>query len=449
MENEERRIEKERLGIYFDYRKFVLSTNMIYTIHKPDSINTIVDLPASKSISNRILIMNALAGNKCLIQGLSKSNDTQVLYKALSSSEQVVDIGAAGTAMRFLTAYYSATSGEKIITGTERMKNRPIRILVEALRELGADIEYLEKEGFPPLKIKGKQLSGKTISLDGSISSQYISALMMIAPLMETGLQIRLAGNVISEPYIEMTVGLMREFGIEINRKENDIEILPGKYFAESYLVENDWSAASYWYEIKALSDKDSQIELTGLSENSCQGDSQGRFLFEKIGVKTIFSEDKVLLQKPIADSEDDAILEYDFINEPDLAQTFVVTCCLLGKPFFFSGLQSLRIKETDRIAALQTELKKMGFLLDVTENTITWKGKLCIREEDPVISTYEDHRMAMAFAPACLKLGKIKIEEPQVVSKSYPKFWEDLERAGFRIQEDLRTDTEKLTSTY
>jgi 3-phosphoshikimate 1-carboxyvinyltransferase len=391
---------------------------MIYKIQAPTKINSTVQLPASKSISNRILILNALSKSKFPIENLSDSDDTQVLLKALSSSTSDFDIGAAGTSMRFLTAYLAQLEGTWTITGTERMKNRPIRILVEALRALGAEIDYLGKDGFPPLRIRGKKLKGGSITLDGSVSSQYISALMMIAPHLEQGLNLQFKGEIISKPYIEMTTRLIKQVDSLV-----------------AFKVENDWSAASYWYEIMALANENIEIELLGLEENSLQGDANGAKLFEQLGVETIFTKKGIKLKKQSITINR---LEYDFVNEPDLAQTFVVTCCLLEIPFRFTGLQSLRIKETDRITALQNEMQKLGYILkDENNSLLEWKGEKCEPLANPVISTYEDHRMAMAFAPVCLKRKTIRINEPKVVSKSYPHFWKDLAQTGFIVSEE------------
>jgi len=409
---------------------------MIYTIKPPASIHAKIRLPASKSISNRILILNALSKSGYPIGNLSDSDDTQVLIKALLSLQAgntALDIGAAGTSMRFLTAYLAQSEGIWTITGTERMKNRPIRILVDSLRKIGGKIEYMEKEEFPPLKIYGKKLSGGAIRLNGGVSSQYLSALMMIAPLTQQGLDIQLEGNIISRPYIDMTARLMQTFGVEIFRSGQSIRIEPQTYKPVPFTIENDWSAASYWYEIAALAENSASVELTGLEYNSIQGDAKVATLFESV-VSTDYdsSNNKIFIRKMPVKS---AIpVNYDFTNEPDLAQTLAVTCCLLDIPFHFTGLQSLRIKETDRISALQTELKKLGYVVKASEAAMEWAGERCKPDTDPVISTYEDHRMAMAFAPVCLKTGKIKIKEPGVVSKSYPGFWDDLGKAGFEI---------------
>lgn len=415
---------------------------MICSVQSPDKIVASIQLPASKSISNRALILHALSRSAFPIENLSDSDDTQVMLQALEvchpalDTRSLVNIGAAGTAMRFLTAYFSQCAGTRILTGSERMRNRPIRILVEALQQTGAEIVYTEKEGFPPLQITGQKLRGGEIALDGSVSSQYLSALMMVAPVMEKGLIISLKENIISRPYIEMTLRLMEWFGVKALWEDKTIRIAPQAYTARPFKVESDWSSASYWYEIIALAQGTPEVELLGLEKNSLQGDSKSVVLFEQLGVKTDFLPDgSVRLTRFPAGKTCPGLFQYDFVNEPDLAQTLVVTCCLLGIPFRFNGLQSLKIKETDRIAALQTELKKLGYIVKSESNGLMeWEGECCEPEPEPVISTYEDHRMAMAFAPVCLKTGKIRISEPEVVSKSYPGYWEDLKKAGFVV---------------
>ena len=390
-----------------------------------DNITVRIDLPASKSISNRALILDALAYSPYDIQNLSDCDDTQALVNALDSNETTFDIGAAGTTMRFLTAFLSKTVGEWIITGSERMKQRPIKLLVDGLNSLGARVEYVEKEGFPPLRIFGSALVGGEIHLNGSVSSQYISALMMIAPLMQDGLKIILDGKIISRPYINMTLQMMREYGVEVQFEDNVIHIEPQEYQPIPYKVESDWSAASYWYEMLALVGKGG-IYLDGLTQDSFQGDSKVAELFAQLGVETTYLSDGVLLtpNKTITQK-----MEYNFTDQPDLAQTFAVTCCLKGIPFQFSGLQSLKIKETNRIAALTNELGKLGFvLIEPREGMLAWDNERCETAEIVSIATYDDHRMAMAFAPVAL-LRPISIENPQVVSKSYPNFWDDFEK--------------------
>ena len=398
----------------------------------PAKIHTTIQLPSSKSISNRALIINALGNGTHHPENLSDCDDTRVMIRALNDDKETIDIMAAGTAMRFLTAYLSVTPGTRIITGTERMQQRPIQVLVNALRELGADIEYVANDGFPPLRITGRELRKDTISLPGNVSSQYISALLMIAPVLTNGLTIRLTGDIISRPYINLTLQLMNDFGVRAEwTDDHRLKVEPQAYHSIPFYVESDWSAASYWYQIVALS-KEAEVTLPGLFKDSYQGDSQVAGIFRSLGVETIYKDKAVILKKNGKSVER---LDYDFINQPDLAQTFVVTCALLNIPFRFSGLQSLKIKETDRMAALITEMRKLGYILHETDGSVlSWEGERCTTEEHPAIDTYEDHRMAMAFAPACIALPQIRIDEPQVVSKSYPGYWEDLKQAGFII---------------
>lgn len=420
------------------------NTTMRYAVSAPTSLHACVQLPASKSISNRVLILHALARGGIVPCNLSDSDDTRVMIRALDGTPGQIDILAAGTAMRFLTAYFSVTPGTRVITGTERMRQRPIRILVNALRELGASIEYVGKEGFPPLRITGAELKGNEISLAGNVSSQYISALLMIGAVLPKGLRLHLTGDIISRPYIHLTLQLMRDFGAKADwYSKRSIIVRPGGYQDVPFAVESDWSAASYWFQILALfGDKGGDtgkeksaapvVELLGLFPHSDQGDSRGAAIFSFLGVRTEYTGRGVKLTKtgiPVAR------LEEDLRDIPDLAQTFVVTCCLMNIPFCFTGLQSLRIKETDRITALISELHKLGYVIRSEQDSVLmWDGERRPADADPVIATYEDHRMAMAFAPACLALPQIKIEEPQVVSKSYPNYWRDLQEAGFIV---------------
>lgn len=406
---------------------------MNITIKAPAQIDAEIQLPASKSISNRVQIINALAYSPYEIQNLSESDDAVVLYNALNSNSTTFDIGPAGTAMRFITAYLSKIVGEWIVTGSERMKNRPIKLLVDALTEIGAKIEYVEKEGYPPLRIFGSKLQGKPIELPGNISSQYISALLMVGPTLEGGLDLTLTGKVISKPYIQMTLDLMQQFGVESEWSGNAIRIKEQEYKAISYFVESDWSAASYWFQIAALSEG-AKIILPDLFKESLQGDAKIVEWFARLGVETVYNNNKVMLS---TSGNREQCLTIDFINQPDMAQTFAVTCCCLEIPFEFGGLQSLKIKETDRIYALITELRKMGFvLIEPEEGKLAWTGEKCDVSEIISIETYEDHRMAMAFAPAVLTFNNMRIEDAGVVSKSYPRFWEDLQKAGFEINE-------------
>ncbi|OJV42914.1 MAG: 3-phosphoshikimate 1-carboxyvinyltransferase [Bacteroidales bacterium 36-12] len=402
----------------------------IKTLHiSSKSINVEINLPASKSISNRALILNALAYSPYDIQNLSDCDDTNVMISALDSNDTTFDVGAAGTSMRFLTAFLSKTVGEWIITGSERMKERPIKLLVNALNSLGAKIEYIENEGYPPLKIFGSALTGGEITMNGGVSSQYISALMMIAPYMQNGLKINLEGEVISIPYIQMTSNMMKEFGVNVSFENNIIDIKPQIYTPIKYKVESDWSAASYWYEILSIIGN-GRVFLKGLRKDSYQGDSKIADLFIQLGVNTVYHEDGVELT---ANQNQCEYFEYDFINQPDLAQTLAVTCCVKNIPFYFKGVQSLKIKETDRIAALINELRKAGYILKEPEHgSLMWDGETeqVNSKEAPVFQTYHDHRMAMAFAPIAL-VRSIIIENPEVVTKSYPSFWDDLEKLG------------------
>lgn len=408
----------------FKHMKYQISTD---TLHEG-----IIKLPSSKSISNRVLIINALSMSDYPIENLSDCDDTNVMLRALDSDSSSFDIGAAGTAMRFLTALLAKTFGQWTITGTERMKNRPIKLLVDSINELGGKIEYAEKEGYPPLRIYGSALEGGELELNGGVSSQYISALMMIAPYMKHGLTLTLTGTIISRPYIHLTAELMRFFGAEVIIADNKIKVIPGEYQPKPYFVESDWSAASYWYQIVALS-KDLRLELPHLYKNSWQGDAKGAELFSLLGVQTHYTKEGVTISKKEITTKK---CIYNFVDQPDLAQTFVVTCCLLNIPFHFSGLQSLKIKETDRMEALKNEMRKLGYVLtDKNDSILEWNGERCEPSNEP-IHTYEDHRMAMAFAPAALKIGKIEICEPHVVSKSYPDYWKDLKHIGFKMEE-------------
>ena len=414
---------------------------MQYTISAPGRLQHTAQLPASKSISNRALIIHALSGGAILPENLSNCDDTEVIISALQDNPYEINIKAAGTAMRFMTAYLAVKEGEEhVLTGTERMKHRPIGVLVDALRFLGADISYVGEEGFPPLLIKGKKLEGGELEVPGNISSQYISALLMIGPVLKEGLTLRLKGDIISRPYIDLTLWTMREFGAAAEWSDFEtIEVRPQPYHERAYYIENDWSGASYWYEIVALSkNKDDVIRLEGLMDGSKQGDSSVRYIFSLLGVKTQFKTTEQGIPTTITLKHSGRCvprLEYDFVNSPDLAQTFVVTCAMLGVPFHFRGLSTLKIKETDRIKALKTEMKKLGFILkDANGSELIWDGERCEPDMESGIDTYEDHRMALSFAPASLRLDALKINQPQVVTKSYPNYWEDLKAAGFEI---------------
>jgi len=392
-----------------------------------------VELPASKSISNRVLIIRALCENHFEIKNLSGSDDTNILLNALNAGDTTINIGHAGTAMRFLTAYLSVTPGTWQLTGSERMKNRPVAKLVDALRKMGADIEYLNKEGYPPLSIKGKQLDCDTVTIDGSVSSQYISALMMIAPVLPNGLTIHLENQVISSSYIRMTLALMKHFGADGYFCGDEIRIEKGRYRPAPYTVEADWSAASYWYEAAFLSNA-SNIFIKGLKQESLQGDAVISQLFGKLGVHSEFTDQGVFIRRKSSGVEK---LDYNFIDCPDMVQTFAVALSLKGLPFRFSGTQSLRIKETDRIAALGDELDKFGVNLNYApEGILSYSGgKEANDTSDIIIDTYQDHRMAMSFASAALITGKLIVRDSNVVNKSYPGFWENLKNIGLIVE--------------
>lgn len=425
---------------------------MLYSVFADDLQHEVtIDLPASKSLSNRALILKALCQEPCELSHLSDCDDTKVMLAAFAQEGkgfEEINIGAAGTSMRFLTAYFATKPGaEVILTGSERMKQRPIQLLVDALRQLGADIEYAGNEGFPPLRIRGRQLAGGALSIDGSTSSQYISALLMIAPTLANGLQLTLTHDITSRPYIEMTRQMMQTFGVESAWISDDtIEVKPQAYRAQAYAVESDWSAASYWYEIVALSKHaDQRIHLLGLQKESLQGDHRIAEFFEPLGVHTEFSDEGVTLTKA-ENITMPQVLRLDMAEQPDLAQTVIATCCALNVGFDICGLHTLRIKETDRISALEAELSKMGyFISDENDDRMMFEpirlasGETISDENDydrmaPLILTYKDHRMAMALAPLCLTLGcgEMLIDDPNVVSKSYPNFWNDLKLAGF-----------------
>ena len=414
-----------------------------YRLSAPERLNQTIQLPASKSISNRALIIYALSGGRNLPENLSDCDDTEVIIDALRYMPDEINIKAAGTAMRFMTAYLSVMRGTHIITGTDRMKHRPIAILVDALRRLGANIEYVGEEGYPPLKITGKKLAGGLLEIPGNVSSQYISALLMIGPMLKDGLTLQLTGEIISRPYIDLTLWMMGEFGAEAKWSSADtITVAHKPYKGRDYYIESDWSGASYWYEMVALSnDRNAEVRLTGLMDGSMQGDSTSRYIFSLLGVKTTFeTQTKGVPQMVTLKKNGRGVtkLEYDFVNAPDLAQTFVVTCAALDIPFHFKGLATLKIKETDRIEALKREMAKLGYVIhDANDSELYWDGERCEPQLEQGIDTYEDHRMALAFAPFAMKQEGLIINNPQVVTKSYPKFWEDLKSTGFEIIED------------
>ena len=392
-----------------------------------------ISLPSSKSISNRLLVIRALSPAGFSLNGLSDSDDTRALQKGLQSTSDVVDIGHAGTSMRFLTAYFAATKCQKTITGSERMKNRPISDLVDALNQLGAGISYLEKQGFPPVRTSGNSLSGNCIEIKGNVSSQFITAMLLIAPVLSEGLIIRIKGELVSASYVRMTLKLMQQAGVRSSWENNTITVARQEYRSAGMTVERDWSAASYWYQMAALCD-DVELLLEGVTEKSLQGDAIISLMAYSFGIRTEYTSEGALLTKH---RNICLTLGLDFINTPDLVQTMTVTSCLNDIRFRFSGVQTLRVKETDRIAALQNELLKLGYCMKETEpGIIEWNHERIESQQPACISTYHDHRMAMAFAPAAIRFPGLQIEDPGVVTKSYPNFWNDLAKVGFVIDE-------------
>lgn len=388
-------------------------------------LNSSIALPASKSISNRALIIDALCETHLPINNLAVCDDTDVLSQALCLDHHQIDVGAAGTAMRFLTAFLARTSGTWLLTGSQRMKQRPIGLLVDALRELGAHITYVEKEGFPPLAIEGNALLGGVITLQADVSSQFVSALMLLAPTFKQGLVIQLSGYITSAPYIQLTASVMAHYGVLVKLDGNAIIIPSQKYQSKPLLVEADWSAASYWYALLVVN-RAGSFYLNGLNPQSAQGDSKIVELFAKFGVKTVFADNGVYLSYV---GSDITHFNYNFSNEPDVAQTFAVMCCMIGVTFHFTGLHTLKIKETDRLMALTTELRKLGFsVLERADSELLWDGQRVNYTPNPLIATYDDHRMAMAFAQAAIKESLI-IENKQVVHKSYPQFWDEFQK--------------------
>lgn len=402
-----------------------------YISIKANSIvrGTISELSSSKSISNRALLLQALSNNQSVVSNLSVARDTQLMERLVSSMESVIDVLDAGTTMRFLTAYFALSGKNKIMTGTDRMKERPIALLVDALRNIGASINYLEKEGFPPIETKGfnGQLADQ-LQIPGNVSSQYISALMMVAPILPKGLTILLQGKIGSIPYIRMTAELMKQFGVEpfLELNKGLIKIQHSKFKKADITVEADWSSASYWFAFVALA-KQAVLTLPKVSEKSLQGDRVIVDIMDQLGVKTLFTNGNAVLSKKEATKN----LIWDFKDCPDLAQTVLPVCAAKGISGNFTGLESLRIKETDRITALQNELRKIGAVLSETA-TGNWQLETrSIPNQSITIQTYHDHRMAMGFAPLAT-IQDLKIESPEVVNKSYPGFWRDMNTVGF-----------------
>jgi len=453
-------------------------------INKTDKIlKGKINLPSSKSISNRVLIIKALMKDDFSVQNLSDADDTVLMEFILNKIEAAtgsfkeirLNCNNAGTVLRFLTAFLAITPGKWFITGSERMKLRPVKTLVDSLKQIGAKINYTKNEGYPPLIIEGRELSSGQIEIDGSISSQFVTALLLIAPVLPKGFSIEIKNKISSFPYIEMTIGLLKYFGIKVNIRKNEISIQNQSFRAKNIIIEPDWTAASYWYEMAAFA-SDVDITLIGLKNESLQGDAVLPDIYKNFGVKTEFTDEGIRLTKGIKVVEQ---FEFDFTNYPDLAQAVIVTCAALNIPSKFTGLESLKIKETDRLSALHIELQKLGFDTEIFGDSEirTENQELRIKNQEPgtmnhepgtknpepgtknqepgtrnheprtsnqeprtrnqepkTINTYGDHRMAMAFAPLALVLNSIRLENPAVVSKSYPGFWEDLKNIGFDI---------------
>lgn len=412
--------------------------SVIRVSHPTGIIDGKIKLEGSKSISNRVLIIQALCKKKFDIKRLSKSDDTQVLHKLLSANKlKEYDVHHAGTSFRFLTAYLAIQKGKQVLTGSSRMKQRPIGPLVEALRQLGCQIDYLGKKGYPPLKIgKPRKLdSAYEVTIDAGISSQYISALLLIAPTLPNGIKLNLTGDLVSESYLNMTLKTLAYFGIEYSKEGQTITIAPQDYQAKDFVVEADWSASSYYYAIVSMA-KEGQVSLKGLFEESTQGDAAMVGIGRMLGVDSKWVDGRLVISKDVHSA---ISLEYDFINQPDLAQTIAVICAANGVQGKFIGLKTLRIKETDRIEALDTELAKLNSSFKQNghkhDSELYEIGpKLNFEQGLQRFKTYKDHRMAMAFAPLAL-LAPIEISKPEVVSKSYPTYWEDLKSLGFKIQ--------------
>jgi 3-phosphoshikimate 1-carboxyvinyltransferase len=412
------------------------------SIHKPvSSVSGKINLPGSKSISNRVLMIKALSGLQFEIGNLSDSDDTQHLEKALMYIQQNhsgnIDIGHAGTDMRFLTTFLAARLGTYELTGSERMQQRPIKELVDVLTQLGAEVSYKKETGYPPLLIKGKNIEGGAAGISGHISSQFISSLLLAAPYFTNGLELTVTGDIVSVPYINMTIELMKAFGAEVIWNKNVITVkpVPYTYSKAIFTIESDWSAASYYYSIVALSPVNTSLTLSSLFQNSLQADSVCDQIYKRLGVETRYFENEITILKT-----QDLIgidLEYSFINYPDIAQTIACTCVGLDKGFKFTGLQTLKVKETDRIVAMKNELEKFGIEVPVTKNSMEYNVTEKIQSGKTVkIATYGDHRMAMSFAALCFICDELVIENADVVSKSYPRFWSDLKTIGFMIKE-------------
>ena len=402
----------------------------------PKSLNVFANpiLSSSKSESNRALIIQAISKNEIELNNISSSEDSKILIDALNNLNTVSTINCnhAGTTFRFLTAYLSTLNGQWILDGSERLQKRPISYLVDALNKLGANIIYLEKNGFAPIKVQGTNLNNDFVEIDGNISSQFISALLLIAPSLKNGLNIKINGPIFSKSYINLTLKLMKEFGIQYKCSNNLIEIHPQEYLSRKYIIENDWSAASYWFSMAALS-KESKICIKGLKKNSFQGDAILMEYYKDFGVHSHFNNSELIIEK-----KNNAVkkqIKIDLKDNPDIAQTIAVTSVGLGIECHLKGLDTLKLKESNRLEALRIEFEKLGIKTEVDHESIIIEGNQTLKFQHE-IATYNDHRMAMAFAPLSLRTKHLKIKNPEVVKKSYPEFWMDLSEAGFAIEE-------------
>lgn len=402
-----------------------------------------IEISGSKSINNRVLIMDALSGNNAVFSNASNSDDTRLMTKNLKEIDTcassriplVIDSKNAGTVFRFLTAYLSQKKGQWLLTGKDRMKERPVEPLVAALTKLGANISYANEQGYPPLIISGDHFNGGGVSLDASQSSQFVTALMMIGPYLKGGLTIHFDSKPVSEPYIQMTLDLMKQFQADVEWSGNSIVVKEGEYIIGNYTVEPDWSSASYWYQMAALSD-DANLFLPGFKKDSVQGDSICAELFEAFGVKTIFEPEGIRLKSHPANS---TYFEHDFSGTPDLVPAFSVTCAAKGIAAKFTGIEHLKFKESDRILSLQTELEKVGAKLEkTTDGLVLTPGKIQKKKKDLIFETYDDHRIAMCHAPLFMKYDSVVIKDPETVEKSYPSFWNDIQQAGLADLENF-----------
>ena len=388
-----------------------------------------IGLESSKSISNRLLIIKELCKTKFEIQNLSNSKDTEILNELLDSFKTRKDINCedAGTALRFAVAFLTTKKGTWKVLGSKRMHERPIKPLIDCLIELGAEIKYLEKEGFPPIEIKSKKLKSKKLSLPGDISSQFISALLLVAPTIENGLILEITSKVLSKPYIDMTLDLMRQFGIEHSWENKLIKVEQQNYLAKNIKIENDWSAASFWYSFLALS-KSGEIKIPNLYANSIQGDSVLSSIYLKLGIKTEFNKDSIVINKTKNIAKE---IELDLSNHPDLALPIIVTCSGLGIKAHLMGLESLKIKESNRLECIKKELEKFNVICSISDSSIKIKENQNIVQPKSTIECHNDHRIAMSIAPLCMKVNSIKFDNKNIVNKSYPKFWEDFDRVS------------------